>query len=154
MLNVAALVGRLVADPELRRTTSGLSVASFTVAVDRSFAKAGTERQADFIDVVAWDKSAEFVCKYFQKGSMIAVQGSIQTRTYEDKNGNKRKAVEINARDISFAGPKSSNSGAGNYAAGGSTPNYAAAAPAAAPAFSQGSADDFAVVDDHEDLPF
>ncbi|MDD3204018.1 MAG: single-stranded DNA-binding protein, partial [Pygmaiobacter massiliensis] len=82
MLNVVALLGRLVADPELRRTPNGVSVTTFTIAVDRSFVKSGAERQTDFIDIVAWRNTAEFVCKYFQKGSMMAVQGSIQTRTY------------------------------------------------------------------------
>ena len=78
MLNCAVIMGRLVADPELRTTGSGISVTSFTVAVDRSYQKAGTERQTDFIDVVAWRQTAEFVSRYFHKGSMIAVQGSIR----------------------------------------------------------------------------
>ena len=84
MLNCAVIMGRLVADPELRTTGSGISVTSFTVAVDRSYQKAGTERQTDFLDVVAWRQTAEFVSRYFHKGSMIAVQGSIQARSYED----------------------------------------------------------------------
>ena len=109
MLNNAVIMGRMVADPELRSTESGVSVTSFTVAVDRRFVKQGEERQADFIDVVAWRNTAEFVCKYFTKGSMIAVQGNIQTRMYEDKNGNKRKAVEIVAENVSFCGGKSDN---------------------------------------------
>ena len=87
MLNTAILMGRLTADPELRKTTSGLSVTSFTVAVERNY-KSGEERQADFINVVAWRGTADFVSTYFKKGQMIAVQGSIQTRNYEDKNGN------------------------------------------------------------------
>lgn len=107
MLNNAVIMGRLVADPELRTTGSGVSVTSFTVAVDRRFANKDEEKQADFIDVVAWRQTADFVCKYFRKGSMIAVQGSIQTRTYEDKDGNKRKAVEIVADNVSFCGSKS-----------------------------------------------
>lgn len=107
MLNNAVIMGRLVADPELRTTESGVSVTSFTVAVDRRFANKDEEKQADFIDVVAWRQTADFVCKYFRKGSMIAVQGSIQTRTYEDKDGNKRKAVEIVADNVSFCGSKS-----------------------------------------------
>jgi single-strand DNA-binding protein len=106
MLNCAIIMGRLVADPELRTTQSGLSVTSFTVAVDRSYVKPGEERQTDFIDVVAWRQTAEFVTKFFRKGSMIAVQGSIQVRPYEDKNGNKRKAVEIVADNVSFTGSK------------------------------------------------
>ena len=95
MLNVAVVMGRLVADPELRHTPSDVAVTSFTLAVDRSYVKSGTERQADFIDVVAWRSTADFVCKYFRKGQMMAVHGSIQTRTYTDKDGNKRKATEI-----------------------------------------------------------
>ena len=81
MLNCAVIMGRLVADPELRTTGSGISVTSFTVAVDRSYQKAGTERQTDFIDVVAWRQTAEFVSRYFHKGSRIAVQGSLQARS-------------------------------------------------------------------------
>ena len=106
MLNNAVIMGRLVADPELRTTGNGISVTSFTVAVDRRFVRQGEERQADFIDIIAWRQTAEFVSKYFRKGSMIAVQGSIQTRMYEDKNGNKRKAVEIVADNVSFCGSK------------------------------------------------
>ena len=107
MVNCAVIMGRLVADPELRTTGSGVSVTSFTVAVDRRFANKDEEKQADFIDIVAWRQTADFVCKYFKKGSMIAVQGAIQTRTYEDKDGNKRKAVEIVADNVSFCGGKS-----------------------------------------------
>lgn len=107
MVNCAVIMGRLVADPELRTTGSGVSVTSFAVAVDRRFANKDEEKQADFIDVVAWRQTADFVCKYFRKGSMIAVQGNIQTRMYEDKDGNKRKAVEIVADNVSFCGSKS-----------------------------------------------
>ena len=103
MLNVVCLMGRLTREPELRTTASGVSVTSFTVAVDRSYVKAGADRQADFIDVVAWRNTADFVCKYFHKGQLIAVQGSIQTRTYTDKDGNKRKAVEVVAGNVHFA---------------------------------------------------
>ena len=95
MLNVAAIVGRLAADPELRHTASGVAVTSFTLAVSRNYSRQGEERQTDWIDVVAWRNTAEFVCKYFTKGRLMAVSGSIQTRSYEDRNGNKRKAVEI-----------------------------------------------------------
>lgn len=104
MLNCAVLMGRLVADPELRHTQSDISVTSFTIAVDRSYVKSGTERQADFIDIVAWRGTAEFICKYFTKGQLIAIQGSIQTRRYTDKDGNKRKAFEIVANEVSFCG--------------------------------------------------
>ena len=119
MINCAVIMGRLVADPELRTTTTGLSVTSFRVAVDRSYVKPGEERQTDFIDVVAWRQTAEFVTKYFRKGSMIAVQGSIQVRPYEDKNGNKRTAVEIVADNVSFCGGKSE----GNNSAPSSAPS-------------------------------
>ena len=154
MLNKAILMGRLTRDPELRHTASNTAVASFTLAIDRDRKGPNGERQTDFIDVVAWRSTAEFVSKYFRKGQMIAVQGSIQTRTYEDKQGNKRKAVEVQADNVSFADSKGSSQGGqqnSSYAA----PDYAApAAMPAAPSFSQGSADDFAVVDDNEDLPF
>ena len=93
MLNVVALMGRLVADPELRHTPNGVATCTFRIAVDRSFVRAGEERKADFIDIVVWRQTAEFVCKYFHKGNLIAVDGSIQTRTYEDKTGNKRYAA-------------------------------------------------------------
>lgn len=103
MLNVAVMMGRLVADPELRYTPNDVPVTSFTLAVDRSYQKAGAERQADFIDFVAWCSTAEFVCKYFTKGQLVAVQGSIQTRSYQDKDGNRRKAFEIVADNVHFA---------------------------------------------------
>ena len=106
MLNCAVIMGRLTADPELRQTPSGVSVVRFTVAVDRGYVKQGEERQTDFINVVAWRGSADFVAKYFKKGSMIAVQGSIQTGSYE-KDGVKRNTFEIVADNVSFCGEKS-----------------------------------------------
>ena len=102
MLNCAVILGRLTTDPELKHTPNGNAVTSFSVAVNRSYAKAGEDRQADFIDVVAWRNTAEFICKYFGKGQAIAVQGAIQTRSYTDSNGNKRKAVEIVAEKVGF----------------------------------------------------
>lgn len=148
MLNSVALMGRLVADPELRTTNSGKSVASFRIAVDRGFVRQGEDRQADFIDIVAWERTAEFVCKFFNKGSMIAVQGRIQTRNYEDKNGNKRTAFEVVASEVSFCGSKS-ETGTGNR-------SYEAAAPrAAAPvSFATGNAGDFEEIEDDDSLPF
>ncbi len=113
MINCALIMGRLTAAPELRTTSSGLSVTSFTVAVERSYAKSGEERQTDFINIVAWRNTADFVTKYFGKGDMIAVQGSIQTRNYEDKNGNKRTAVELLAESVSFCGGKKDEKPAG-----------------------------------------
>lgn len=102
MVNSAVIMGRLTADPELRTTNSGLSVTSFTVAVDRAYDREKT----DFINVTAWRQTADFVTKFFRKGSMIAIQGHIETRNYEDKNGNKRTAVEIIADNVSFCGDK------------------------------------------------
>ena len=159
MLNVVAIMGRLARDPEMRQTTTGKNVASFRIACDRGFVRQGEQRQADFIDIVAWRSQAEFVSKYFQKGSLIAIEGSLQTRQYQDKNGNNRTAVEVVANNISFAGPKSSNAGDGNGYQN-AAPSYQNAAPArpaaveAAPSYSAGSADDFAVIDDSDDLPF
>lgn len=111
MLNIAILMGRLVSDPELRHTPTNVAVTTFTVAVDRSYVKSGGERQADFIDVVCWRNTAEFVCKYFRKGQMIALQGEMQTRSYTDNQGIKRKAFEIMADRVSFAGEKKQESG-------------------------------------------
>lgn len=138
-LNVVALMGRLTKDPEMRKTPQGVSVATFTVAVDRSFVKQGEDRQADFIDIVCWRNTADFVCKYFQKGSMIALNGSIQTRTYQDKNGNNRKAVEVIADNVHFAGTKPS----GEKVQTGSERDL-----------DMSPGDDFEVISDDEDLPF
>ena len=158
MLNVAAIVGRLSADPELRHTASGVAVTSFTLAVDRSYAKAGTERQTDWIDVVAWRSTAEFICKYFTKGQMMAVTGSIQTRSYEDRSGNKRKAVEIQANDVSFVGSKRDNPSGGDYGQAYTRPSPEPQQPAAfsepAPAYSSGSSEDFEEILGDDDLPF
>lgn len=110
MLNTAILMGRLTSDPELRYTPNDTAVTSFTLAVERSYIKSGTDRQVDFIDVVVWRQTAEFVCKYFHKGQLAAVQGSIQTRSYTDKDGNKRKAFEIVADSVHFAEPKKDKS--------------------------------------------
>ena len=137
-------MGRLTADPELNKTQSGISVTRITVAVDRAFVRQGEERQADFIDVRCWRQTAEFVCKYFQKGSMIAVQGSIQTRSYEDKNGIRRKTFEIVADNVSFCGSK-------NEGGASQRPVADAAAPAA---FSNGNVSDFTADEDDDELPF
>ena len=144
MLNCAVIMGRLTADPELRQTPSGVSVTRFTVAVDRGYVKAGEERKADFINVVAWRQTAEFVSRYFQKGSMIAVQGSIQTGSYE-KDGVKRYTVEISADNVSFCGSKSESGTSGAPSTTAST---------AAPSFSNGGINDFAAMADDDDLPF
>ncbi|MDR1467629.1 MAG: single-stranded DNA-binding protein [Oscillospiraceae bacterium] len=106
MLNVCVLMGRLTGDPELRHTTTDIPVTSFTLAVDRSYVPPNGEKVTDFVDIVAWRKTAEFVCKYFSKGQLVAVQGSIQIRNYQDKDGNKRRAFEIVANNVHFAEPK------------------------------------------------
>lgn len=150
-MNFVLLMGRFVADPELKKTTSGKSVCAFTLAVDK-----GKDRGADFIDIVAWRNTAEFVCKYFQKGSPIVIEGSIQTRTYEDKSGQKRKAVEVQAENVEFV-PRAKEQSAGSAPAAFRAPERAEFAPPvpdpAPVAYSAGEADDFTVVDD-EDLPF
>ena len=152
MLNVVAIMGRLVADPELRTTTQGQSVCSFRIACDRSYVQQGQERQADFIDIVAWRQQAEFVSKYFQKGSMIAVEGGLQTRQYQDNQGSKRTAVEVVANNISFAGAKRQDSqSAPSYEQ--QTISHVQQAKAQS-GFAQGSTDDFAVINDNDDLPF
>lgn len=154
MLNVAVLMGRLVADPELRQTPSGVSVTSFTLAVDRSYVKAGAERQTDFIDIVAWRGTAEFVCKYFRKGQLAAVQGSIQTRSYTDKEGNKRKAFEIVADNVHFAEPKRDGASGGTRSADRPETRQPAQNEQPAPAYSSGKADDFEELPTDDDLPF
>ena len=106
MINNAVLMGRITATPELKTTTSGTEVCSFSIAVERNYAKKGEERETDFINIVTWRGTAKFVSTYFQKGDMIAVQGEIQTRKYEDKNGNKRTAFEVVAQNVSFCGGK------------------------------------------------
>lgn len=110
-MNTVVLIGRLTADPELKHTQNDNAVTSFSIAVDRPYQKAGEERQADFIDIVAWRGTAEFICKYFKKGRKIAVQGVIQTRSYTDKDGNKRKAFEVLAEKVDFADSKQEKQG-------------------------------------------
>ena len=106
MINVVCLMGRICADLELKHTSNDVSETSFTLAVDRTYIKSGAERQTDFINIVAWKNTAEFVCRYFRKGMLVAVQGSIQSRSYTDKNGNKRTAFEVVADNVHFAEPK------------------------------------------------
>ncbi len=142
MLNCVTLMGRLTADPEIRTTTTGKEVCSFSIAVDRSYAKQGEEKITDFIKIVAWQSTALFISRYFTKGSMIAIQGSIQTRSYEDKDGKKRTAFEVLAREVSFCGEKS-ESRTNN------APNQAPPQSYTAPQ------EDFEEIDvDDEDLPF
>lgn len=140
MLNHITIMGRLTKDPELRRTGSGVAVASFTVAVDRDFAKDGAEKETDFIDCVAWRQAGEFVFKYFGKGRMIVVSGRLQIRSWTDNDGNKRRTAEIVADNCYFGDSKKEAS----HSEYGATP-YPTAAPA----------QDYAVVDGDDDmLPF
>lgn len=152
MLNVVAIMGRLVADPELRTTPAGVNVCQFRIACDRNFARQGEQRQADFVDIVAWRQRADFVCKYFQKGSMIAIEGALQSRNYQDKNGNNRTAMEVLASNISFAGSKITSSA--KVDDGGEAAPRSDAWPKADPPANYGGVDDFAVIDDNDDLPF
>ena len=145
MINMVALMGRLTYEPELRKTPSDVSVLRFQVACDRSYQRAGAERQADFIDCVAWRQTAEFISRYFHKGSMIAVEGTIQTSNYTDKNGNNRKQIEVLANNVSFCGSKSES---GNAAPVG---GYNEPAPSYA---SADNSDFEEIVDDDDDLPF
>ena len=152
MLNRVILMGRLTADPALKQTPNGISVTSFSLAVDRNFTSRGAERQTDFINCVAWRQTAEFISRYFAKGRMMAVEGSLQVRNYVDKNENKRQAVEVVVDQAYFADSK-------NAAPSSSpAPSYQSAAPAYAPAapvaFNAGSVEDFQEIDDEDDLPF
>ncbi len=145
-MNKVVLVGRLARDPELRTTQSGTQVVSFTVACDRRFVRQGEERQADFISCVAWNKTAEFISRYFTKGMRIALDGRIQTRSYDDQNGNKRYITEVIAEDVEFAQSKTENGG--NPA-----PAFSAPMAPAAPQAPSADIDGFMPVEE-EDLPF
>lgn len=153
MINTAVIMGRLTADPELRQTQSGISVARFSVAVERPYSKDG-ERQTDFLDVVAWRNTADFVCRYFVKGQMIAIFGSIQARTYTDRDGNRRKSVEIVADGVSFCGDKPERK-AQTYDAEPVSAEPAKPQEKPEPRYQQQSMDDFVDVPvSDDDLPF
>lgn len=152
MLNIVAIMGRLVADPELRTTPAGVNVCQVRIACDRNFARQGEQRQADFVDIVAWRAQADFVCKYFSKGSLIAINGRIQTRNYQDKNGNNRTAFAVVAENINFGGSKGTSSA--KVDDGGEAAPRSEAWPKADPPANYGGVDDFAVIDDNDDLPF
>ena len=154
MLNHIVLMGRLTRDPELRRTGSGIAVASFTLAVDRDYAAQGAERETDFVDIVAWRSTAEFVSKYFTKGRMAVVSGRLQIRNWQDKDGNKRRSAEVVANDVYFGDSKRDGAAPGGFDQ--SIPSYAAApAPAAYAAPANGGASDFAMLDGNDpELPF
>ena len=146
MLNHIVIMGRLTRDPELRRTGSGVAVASFSLAVDRDFSpRDGGEKETDFIDCVAWRQTGEFVSKYFTKGRMAVVSGRLQIRSWTDKDGNKRRTAEVVADNVYFGDSK--REGEGSFSAPAAFGGYSA--PASAPA------SDFAMLDDDDaQLPF
>nr|DAO26185.1 MAG TPA: Single strand binding protein [Caudoviricetes sp.] len=181
MLNSCDFQGRFAADPELRTTQSGKTVASFRMAVDRDMVGQDGKRPTDWLTFTAWGKTAEFVSKYFRKGSAATVHARCQTRQYQDKNGNNRTAVEFVVDNIYFAGAKSDGQQQSGYVDdGGTNPpaTYRSQQPQqmgfatqnqrqqwqgaddrpgnvqVEPSFSQGSADEFSVIDDADDLPF
>lgn len=139
MLNKIFIMGRLTRDPELRRTNSGTAVTSFTLAVDRDFKNPDGTKETDFIDCVAWRSTAEFAAKYFTKGRMAVVEGRLQIRDWQDKDGNKRRSAEVIADNVYFGNSRSDNA---------SGDHQAAKAPVNV------DAEDFAEVEDDDDLPF
>ncbi len=145
-MNKVILVGRLTRDPELRVTTSGVSVCSFSVACDRRFVRQGEERKADFINCIAWRQTGEFVSKYFTKGNRIALEGSLQTRDWTDNDGKKRYATEVIVDNVEFAQSKNENSGAiGGF--------QGASIGSAVPENNDSDIDGFMPIEE-EDLPF
>ena len=163
MLNRIIIMGRLVRDPELRTTQSGTPVTSFTLAVDRDFKnRESGEKSTDFIEVVAWRQTAEFICKYFAKGRMAVAEGRLQIREWKDRDGNGRRTAEVVAENVYFADSKRDGAGDSGYGAPpayGSNPGYgASAAPAygAPPAYGgYGESSGFSEISDEDgDLPF
>lgn len=142
MLNKIFIMGRLTSDPELRRTNSGTAVTSFTLAVDRDFKNADGTKDTDFVDVVAWRATAEFAAKYFAKGRMAVVEGRLQMREWQDKDGNKRRNAEVVADNVYFGDSKKEGDSSGGYKAAGKAVDV------------EPEAGDFAEIEDEEDLPF
>lgn len=142
-MNNVTLMGRFVKDPELKSTGGGVSVTAFTLAVNRAYVKKGEERQADFIDCVAWRGTAEFICRNFNKGQMVALSGEIQTRSYETREGDKRKAVEVVVSDVYFCGSRE-----------GAPKTNRAALDITEEAEDDYDPDSFQRIDDDDDLPF
>ncbi len=158
MLNRVILMGRITQDLDLRQTQSGRAVLSFTVAVDRNYVKQGEERQTDFINCVAWSQQAEFITKYFAKGRMIALEGNLRTRTYDDKNGTKHYVTEVFVDNVSFTGePKQQGSYSAPAQTGGApkntNQNYAANTPSNE-AISIGGMNDFEEIFSEDGTPF
>ena len=152
MLNHITIMGRLTRDVELRSTQSGVSVASFTVAVDRDFgARDGGERQTDFIDCVAWRQTGEFVSKYFRKGSMIVVSGRLQSRKWQDREGNNRTSWEVNADNVYFGESRRDGGDTTGY----DRSSYSRSEPARKESnYSSNSYSSFSEMEDDGDLPF
>ena len=152
-MNVVCLVGRLTADPELRQTPNGTNVCSFSVAINRQFANANGERQADFINCVAWRQTGEFISRYFKKGQNIGLNGSIQTRTYQDREaGKNRTAFEVVINNAYFVESKGTSQGSSYTGSYSQEPTKPAGIPAS---FSTGELDDFSnIASDDGDLPF
>ena len=142
MLNKIFIMGRLTRDPELRRTQSGTPVVSFALAVDRDFKNADGTKETDFIEVVAWRSSAEFVSKYFAKGRMAIVEGRLQIRDWQDKDGNKRRNAEVVADNVYFGDSKKEGDSSGGYKAAGKAVDV------------EPGEGEFAEIEDEEDLPF
>ena len=155
MLNHIVLMGRLTRDPELRRTGSGVAVASFTLAVDRDYAAQGQEKETDFVDIVAWRNTAEFVSKYFTKGRMAVVTGRLQIRNWQDKEGNKRRSAEVVADNVYFGDSKRDGTASGGFDQSQSYASQSFNQSYQAPAAPATSANDFAMLmDDDPELPF
>ncbi|MCI6831969.1 MAG: single-stranded DNA-binding protein [Clostridiales bacterium] len=159
MLNKAILMGRLTRDPELRYTQNNTPVATFTLAIDRSYSR-GQERQTDFIDIVAWRRTAEFVSQWFTKGMMAVVVGSIQSRRWQDKNGNNRTSIEVVADEVQFGESKRSReaNGSAGYQGNGYQGGYSEmqSAPRSVPNFDlpTGGSDFSEISDDDGEVPF
>ncbi|MDD2362088.1 MAG: single-stranded DNA-binding protein [Oscillospiraceae bacterium] len=149
MLNVVCLMGRLGDNPELRHTQTQIPVTSFSIAVNRTFQPKGQEKQTDWINIVAWRSTAEFICKYFRKGSMIAVQGSLQSRNFTDKEGNKRTSYEVVADNV-FFGESRREGGVPSGSYDSQIPQYNEAQPA----FSTADSGDFEEIVGDDELPF
>lgn len=142
MLNKIFIMGRLTRDPELRRTQNGTAVAGFALAVDRDYKNADGTKETDFIEVVAWRSSAEFVSKYFAKGRMAVVEGRIQIRDWQDKDGNKRRNAEVVADNVYFGDSKKEGDSSGGYKAAGKAVDV------------EPGEGEFAEIEDEEDSPF
>jgi len=155
MLNKIVIMGRLTRDPELRRTQSGTAVTSFSIACDRDFKSQSGEKETDFIDVVAWRNTAEFVSKYFAKGRMAVVEGRLQIRDWTDREGGKRRSAEVVADNVYFGDSKRDSGGEYGGSSYGAPPAYSAPAAGRAPSAGFGGGSDFAEIGEEDgELPF